>query len=145
LKREGGRLACCGAGSPLTSAVHTRRSGGSIRFCSRYSDWATDRMIRGSNASRDTDVQTSCEPNRPSVQWVSSVGISVRGVRLTTHIQLQPRLRMSGAIPPLPYMVLWRGEGKFYLFIICRLKIISLPCGGFLIVFFCSCFPTKIL
>jgi hypothetical protein len=50
---------------------------------------------------------------------------------------------MSGAIPPLPYMLLWRGEAQFNLFTFCRLNIIPQLCGGFLIAFFPSCFPTK--
>jgi hypothetical protein len=45
-------------------------------------------------------------PNQPSVQWVPPGlfpwGLNFRGVKLTTHLNLVPRLRMSGAIPPLP-------------------------------------------
>jgi len=33
---------------------------------------------------------------------------SGRGVKLTTHLHLAPRLRMRGAIPPLPNTSSWR-------------------------------------
>jgi hypothetical protein len=36
--------------------------------------------------------------------WYSS-----RGIKLTTHLHLLLRLRMHGAIPPLPCTYLWRG------------------------------------
>jgi len=36
-----------------------------------------------------------------------SSGKSGRGVKLTTHIYIQPRLRMRGAIPPLPHTSSW--------------------------------------
>jgi len=32
-----------------------------------------------------------------------------RVVKLTTHLLLLPRLRMHGAIPPLPLISSWRG------------------------------------
>jgi len=40
------------------------------------------------------------------IQWVPeagclSSGLSGRGVKLTTHLHLVPRLRLRGAIPPL--------------------------------------------
>jgi len=47
---------------------------------------------------------------RPERLWGSPTPLSNeyrgqrgRGMRLTTHPQLQPRLRMRGAIPPLPH------------------------------------------
>jgi hypothetical protein len=43
-------------------------------------------------------------PTQPPFQWVPgalSLGVSGRGVKLTTHFHLVPRLRVSGAIPPL--------------------------------------------
>jgi len=42
----------------------------------------------------------------------ASRGLSGRGVELTINLHLVPRLRMSGAIPLLPYMPSWRGQGK---------------------------------
>ena len=35
------------------------------------------------------------------------------GVNVTTPLHLMPRLRMSGAIPPLPYRPSWRGQGLY--------------------------------
>jgi hypothetical protein len=34
---------------------------------------------------------------------------SGRVVKLTTHLHLMPRLRMRGAVPPLPHTSSWRG------------------------------------
>jgi len=36
-------------------------------------------------------------------------GPASQGVKLTTHLHLVQRLRMRGAVPPLPYKSLWRG------------------------------------
>ena len=50
----------------------------------------------------------------PPVQWVPGSlhheGKAVGGVRVTTSLHLVPRLRMSTAIPPSPYMPSCRGE-----------------------------------
>jgi len=46
-------------------------------------------------------------PTQPPIQWVPGIlsrGYSGRGVKLTTHLHLVLRLRMRGAIPPLPHM-----------------------------------------
>jgi len=64
-------------------------------------------------------------PTQPPIQWVRggalSWGQSGRGVQLTTHLHLEPRSRMSGAIPPLPQYVfiewcLVRQKGNFTYF-----------------------------
>jgi len=42
------------------------------------------------------------------IQWVPgalNLGVKRRGVKLTTHLHLMPRLRMRGAIPLLPQYV----------------------------------------
>jgi len=62
-------------------------------------------------------------PKRPEWLWgstsllfngyrVISRGQNAQGERLTIHFHLVPRLGISGAIPPLPYMPSWRGKGK---------------------------------
>ena len=35
-------------------------------------------------------------------------------MNLAAHLYLVPRLRMSGVLPPLPYMSLWRAKGQLY-------------------------------
>jgi hypothetical protein len=45
---------------------------------------------------------------QPSIQWDRTVfpsGWRGRSVKLSTHLDLMPRLRMRGAIPPLPQYV----------------------------------------
>ena len=41
-----------------------------------------------------------------------STGVVFRCVRLTTHFQLVPRLRMSGAMPPVLLYILMAWTGK---------------------------------
>jgi hypothetical protein len=40
---------------------------------------------------------------QPLIQWV--LGLLIPGVRMTTHLSLTSRVRMSGAIPPLPQYI----------------------------------------
>jgi hypothetical protein len=52
------------------------------------------------------------EPTQPPIQWVPRYFPRVysgRGVNLTTHLHLAPRLRMHGDIPPIPHTLSWRG------------------------------------
>jgi len=37
-----------------------------------------------------------------------TAGKAAGGIKLATHLKLGPKLRMCGAIPPLPYMPSWR-------------------------------------
>jgi len=81
---------------------------------SHDSDLGTCWMIHGSNPSRGKRFVSY--PNHPHLLWdpssllfnreqgVLSQSWSSKGMRLTTHLQLKPRLRMSDAIPPLPHM-----------------------------------------
>jgi hypothetical protein len=41
--------------------------------------------------------------NQPPIQWIS--GAFSAGVKLTIYLHLEPRVRMSGAILPLPLYV----------------------------------------
>jgi hypothetical protein len=44
--------------------------------------------------------------------WVAGIFLreqNGRGVKLTTHLLLEPRLRMCGAMPPLPHKYAQRG------------------------------------
>jgi len=36
-------------------------------------------------------------------------GLNVRSVKLTTHLNLVPRLKMGGAVPPFPHTSSWCG------------------------------------
>jgi hypothetical protein len=47
---------------------------------------------------------------KPPIEWVTGAhfpGISGRGVKLTTHLQLVPRLRNYGSLHPLPHTSSW--------------------------------------
>jgi hypothetical protein len=47
---------------------------------------------------------TALGPTQPPIQWVPgtlSLGVKRPGVKLTTHLHLVPRLKISGAIHPL--------------------------------------------
>jgi hypothetical protein len=46
-------------------------------------------------------------PTQPSIQWVLSRRFCDRSVMLTTDRHLAAGLRMSGALPLLPYMPSW--------------------------------------
>jgi len=39
-----------------------------------------------------------------------------RTVKLTTHVPLEPRLRVNGATPPLPYMPSQYDQAQLYLY-----------------------------
>jgi hypothetical protein len=53
-----------------------------------------------------------CRPDRlwgpPSLLYNGYRRLFLRGVKLTTHLQLVPRSRKCGSIPPLPHMPSWR-------------------------------------
>jgi hypothetical protein len=49
---------------------------------------------------------------------------SGREVKLTTHLYLVPKLRMSGVIPLLPLYALLAGTGKMELLILHVLKVV---------------------
>jgi hypothetical protein len=58
-------------------------------------------------ASRGEDGDTNLSPGTSRLavgptQPLIQRGWSGRSVKLTTHLHIQPRLRMSGAVPPLP-------------------------------------------
>jgi hypothetical protein len=60
-------------------------------------------------------------------------GQSYRGVKLTTHPHLVPRLRMRGAILPLPQYAFttWcsvKAQGQFYLFLYLYFRLIITHC-----------------
>jgi hypothetical protein len=64
-------------------------------------------------------------PTKPHIQWVpafSSPEFSDRGVKLTTHLHLMPRLRMRGTIPPLPQYVFRAWNSIFGIEISARYK-----------------------
>jgi len=64
-------------------------------------------------------------PDRPK-GWIPIIIIIIS--RLTvgpTHLYLVLRLRMSGAIPPLPHMLPWHTQGWLYLYI--AFTVSSLP------------------
>ena len=47
-----------------------------------------------------------------------SQGQSGRGVKLTTHVHLVAKLRMSGGVPLVPYTPSWRGQGQIYIYLL---------------------------
>jgi hypothetical protein len=47
------------------------------------------------------------------------------------HLDIMPRLRMNGAIFPLPLMPSWRGQGQFYLiFIFTHITVVFVKLKG---------------
>jgi len=42
---------------------------------------------------------------------------SGQGVKLTNHLRLVPRLRMTGTIPELPQLSSWQLQGQLYLYL----------------------------
>jgi hypothetical protein len=53
-------------------------------------------------------------PTRSPNQWILAFLPQV--LKLTFQINLAPRLRMNGAILPLPCMPSWRGQGQLYIY-----------------------------
>jgi hypothetical protein len=72
------------------------------------------------------ESRTALGPAKLPIQWVPgalSLGESSRGVKLTTHLHLVPRLRIREAIPPLPHVYMsWRQTLKC-----CLYKTVTLP------------------
>jgi len=75
-------------------------------------------------------VTTRSGAKPASIQWcwcVLSRVLSGCGFKLTTHLPLVPRLRMSGVRPHLPYMTSRRPQGQRYLylsyFVLSNLKV----------------------
>jgi hypothetical protein len=66
-----------------------------------------------------------CPPKRPGftqpfIQWLAGFfprGYSGQVVKLTTHFNILPNVRMSGAIPPLPHVLSWYAQGQLYLYV----------------------------
>jgi len=66
-----------------------------------YSGYVTDWTIQSSDPFRDKTV--SCSPERPEQHpKLAHPPFPGRGVKLTAHCDLVPRLRMSGAFPQVP-------------------------------------------
>ena len=90
--------------------------------------YATDWTARGSNPVGERDIsllqiiQTGSGAHLAFCSMGTGFlprGQSRRGGRLTTHIHLVPRLRMSGAVPLLPLyaFMAWTGKTLIYLFV----------------------------
>jgi hypothetical protein len=48
--------------------------------------------------------------NLPKITGLTPWWLSGRVIKLTTHLHLVLRLRMSGAILPIPFAISWRGD-----------------------------------
>jgi len=86
-----------------------------------YGDWATGLMICGSNPTGASEVflwniqiGSGAHPAPCSVSIrESSLGwgvVKYQGWQLTSHLYIVPRVRMSGALPPL-CMISWHVQG----------------------------------
>ena len=78
----------------------------------QYCDLATGWAYRGSSTGRGKGVFLKC------LEWIRGPpsfllkayqtlfpGVEIgRGARVTAHLHLVPKLRITGAIPPLPYI-----------------------------------------
>jgi len=56
---------------------------------------------RGGNFSLDTATRPALEPTQPPIHLVP--GALSPGVKLTTDLHLVPKLRLRGAVRPLPH------------------------------------------
>jgi len=59
---------------------------------------------------KHTASRLALEPTQPPIQWVPAVlslGVSRHGVKLITDLYFMLRLRICGAIPPLPNTSSW--------------------------------------
>jgi len=66
-------------------------------------------IAAGSNFGRRPAMLSENLSGFPYTPLSSSWGYLIRrGVKLTTHLQLVPRLRIRGAIPPLHHTYAWR-------------------------------------
>jgi hypothetical protein len=84
-----------------------------IILISHHYDWSSG--VLGFDSRRGLGIflftivpRTALGLTQPIIQWVPgalSLGQSVRGVKLTTHLHLVSRSRMRGVIPPLPQYV----------------------------------------
>jgi len=93
----------------IMTGLRTRRS----RLDSRQEQWMDFclRYLAQTGCGATTAVsRPALGPTQPPSKWVPralSQGQSGRGIKLTTHFHLVPRLRMRGAIPPLLIMSSW--------------------------------------
>ena len=66
---------------------------------------------------------TVLRPNSPLIQWSRwKAGLlpschNNQGMKLTTHLHLAPRLRMSGATSLFPHTLAWHAHGHLYLYL----------------------------
>jgi hypothetical protein len=82
--------------------------------------WATGWMIWGSSTCRGRKYISS--PPRTDRFWgtPSPLSNAYRGLKLTTHLHLEARWRICGAIPPPQYVfMVWclvkQAQGQFYI------------------------------
>jgi hypothetical protein len=88
----------------------------------RYSDQAAglrpwNRVSITSRGKVFLPSPTLSRPSLASTHSVDTEAVNGRGVNPTTHVQLVPRLKMSGVVSPLPHTPSWRGKGKLLLFL----------------------------
>jgi hypothetical protein len=91
----------------ITTRLRAGRSGVRILADTRHSFLATrrDRLCR--------------PPSVPSNGYRGPFpSVKRRSVNLNTHRHLAPRLKISGAIPLLPYTPSWRTQGQLYFYCI---------------------------
>jgi hypothetical protein len=122
---------------------------------SRYSDWLRAGRPRSRSSSPyrvknflfSTSSRQALGPAQPPIQWVPGLfplGLSSRGVKLTTHLQLVRRSRKYGSIHSLPHTPSWRSvylvkHGvNFTFYLIHRVHGLYLNHAGFLVGLYCD-------
>jgi hypothetical protein len=93
---------------------HSRRLDNSISIFTRL---LTRRLGFDSWQGKRKEFTTSkptLRSNQPVIQWVS--GLNGRDVNLTIYLNLVPRIRIYGAIPPIPQTFSWGGATSPFTF-----------------------------
>ena len=81
-------------------------------------------MVWGSNSGRDKKFfffktsRPALQPIRPPIQWVPEFFLGVKvttSMKLTTHLHLVARLKMSGSVLHLYDRPSWHGQENLYL------------------------------
>lgn len=112
----------------MTSDTSVSRQDGVVTVVTGL--WAGISAVRIPGGARDISLFKKSRPTlvhpQTSIQRAQSFfSWGGRGVKMTTHLHPQPRLRTSGAIPLLPYTSSRRGEGRLEITAYTHVSLVS--------------------